>query len=92
MQKEVSYDSIEAVDQNTDDVVLLNILSYDGRLINLRLLATTTIKDVKYEALIKLNEQITDVLHYKLLKTSDSMLELNECMSISQSNLSDYGK
>lgn len=97
LRKEVSYDAIETFDQSTDNVISLTIVSYDGRLISLRLLATATIKDVKCKALTELvlpinNVQGTGVLNYKLLKPSENMLDLSESLSISQSELSDYGK
>lgn len=97
LQKEVSYDSIEIFDQITDDVILLKIVSYDGRLVTLRLLTTTTIEEVKCQALTELvlpfdNVHGTGVLNYKLLKPLETMLDLKESLSISQSKLSDYGK
>lgn len=97
LHKDVSYDSIETFDQGTDNVISLTIISYDGRLVSLRLLTTTTIKDVKRKALTELvlpfnNEQGTGVLSYKLLKPYENMFDLNESLPISQSELSDYGK
>lgn len=97
LRKDVSYDSIELFDECPNDVVLLTIMSYDGRLLPLRVVKTTTIKEVKYRALTELilpmnDERGNGALNYKLLKPSQNMIDLNESLSISQSNLSDCGK
>lgn len=97
LQKEVSYDSIEIFDQSTEDAILLNIISYDGRFVNLRLSTTTTIYEVKWQALTELGlptniEQSTGVPNYKILKPSETMPDLDESLSITQNALSDYGK
>lgn len=88
----MSYESIETFDQHTDDVILLKIISYDGRLVSLCLLATQTIREVKIQAISELLLPINSDVHYKLLKPSETMDELSETLSIRQSKLSDYGK
>lgn len=94
LQKEVSYESI---DQSAEDVISLKIISYDGRFVNLRSLATTTIEEVKWQAITELvlpinREHGTSVPDYRLLRPSETMLDLDESLSISQNKLSDYGK
>ncbi|KAG4071889.1 hypothetical protein HA402_006050 [Bradysia odoriphaga] len=93
LRKDVSYDSIELYDENADDAILLKIIGYDGRIVPLRLVSTTTIQEVKFQALKQLvvtnDNGSSSVLGYKLLKSTASMLALNESLSISQSNLSD---
>ncbi|XP_037033085.1 ubiquitin-associated domain-containing protein 1-like [Bradysia coprophila] len=94
LRKDVSYDSIELYDENADDAILLKIVGYDGRIVPLRLVSTTTIQEVKCQALRELvavsnDHGTSSILGYKLLKSNASMLALNESLSISQSNLSD---
>ncbi|KAJ6647276.1 Ubiquitin-associated domain-containing protein 1 [Pseudolycoriella hygida] len=68
--------------------ILLKIISYDGRLVSLRLLPTTTIQEVKCQALTELGLPIDeDVQSFKLLKPSETTLELKEDLSISKCTL-----
>lgn len=96
LRKDASYDSVEVfTDECPDDnVILLNVMTCDGKLVSLRLLSTATIKEVKRRAMAELVLSINDECRsadYKLLKSSENMLDLNDSLSISESKLSNCG-
>lgn len=100
----MSYDPIEIFENEShrdvanDDTILLNIISYDGTIVSLRLSTTITIEELKFQALknfkvLNTRDDLRTCVHnYKLFKPTEAIMDLNESSLISQTNLSDHGR